>query len=175
MPLLTNSADDFITLGCGVVGLAILAVFRHELFAMRAQSALLLPGVVAAGLMLGSDAYGHGVGKAFEFPSQVAAVGLLLLAHLSATCQGRAALPRHATRAAAHPRWPLAGRSRWQRWGSRRLRSDAASIQCAKPADGTAIACWLIGDGLPRERGRLRAVSRRLHAQSHRLLSDREC
>ena len=100
MPLLTNNVDDFITLGYGVAGLALLAVFRHELFAMRASSALLLAGVAAAGMMLGTDAYGHGVLKAFEFPSQVAAVGLLMLAHLTRYLEVRAAVPRHATQAA---------------------------------------------------------------------------
>jgi hypothetical protein len=98
MPLLTNNADDFITLGYGVVGLAVLAVFRHELFAMRASSVLLLAGVIAAGLMLGSDAYGYGILKAFEFPSQVAAVALLMLAHLTRYLEVREALPRTVTR-----------------------------------------------------------------------------
>ena len=99
IPLFTNNIDDFITLGYGVVGLAVLAVFRHELFAVRASSALLVAGVVAAAMMLGSDAYGYGVVKAFEFPSQVAAVGLLMLAHLTRYLEVRAAIPRHAARA----------------------------------------------------------------------------
>jgi hypothetical protein len=103
MPLLTNNVDDFITLGYGVAGLALLAVFRHELFAVRASSALLVAGVVAAGMMLGTDAYGHGILKAFEFPSQVAAVGLLLLAHLVRYREVRAALPRQAAEPAAAP------------------------------------------------------------------------
>ena len=98
MPLFTNNVDDFITLGYGVAGLAVLAVFRHELFAVRASSALLLAGVVAAAMMLGTDAYAPGVLKAFEFPSQVGAVGLLLLAHLTRYAEVRATLPRHAAR-----------------------------------------------------------------------------
>ena len=103
MPLLTNNVDDFITLGYGVAGLAVLAVFRHELFAVRASSALLLAGVIAAGLMLGTDAYGHGALTTFEFPSQVAAVALLMLAHLTRYLELRAALPRQAAERAAAP------------------------------------------------------------------------
>ena len=101
MPLLTNNVDDFITLGYGAAGLALLVVFRQELFAVRASSALLLAGVVAAGIMLGTDAYGHGVLKTFEFPSQVAAVALLMLAHLVRYGEVRAALPRTVKAAAA--------------------------------------------------------------------------
>ena len=97
IPLFTNNADDFITLGYGVLGLAVLAVFRHELFATRASSVLLLGGVVAAGLMLGADAYGRGVLTTFEFPSQVAAVALLMLAHLTRYLEVREALPRAVT------------------------------------------------------------------------------
>ncbi len=100
IPLFTNNADDFITLGYGVAGLAVLAVFRHELFAMRASSVLLLAGVAASVLMLGTDAYGHGVLTTLEFPSQVAAVALLMLAHLTRYIEVRAALPRHAMQAA---------------------------------------------------------------------------
>ena len=103
MPLLTNNVDDFITLGYGVAGLAVLAVFRHELFAVRASSALLVAGVLAAGIMLGTDAYGHGVLKAFEFPSQVAAVALLMAAHLVRYRELRAALPRQAAEPATAP------------------------------------------------------------------------
>ena len=97
IPLFTNNADDFITLGYGVLGLAVLAVFRHELFATRASSVLLLGGVVAAGLMLGADAYGRGFLTTFEFPSQVAAVALLMLAHLTRYLEVREALPRAVT------------------------------------------------------------------------------
>ena len=109
MPLLTNNVDDFITLGYGVVGLAVLTVFRHELFALRASSVLLAAGVVAAALMLGTDAYGHGFVKALEFPTQVAAVGLLLLAHLTRYREVQRALPRlAATPAVSSPPFELA-------------------------------------------------------------------
>ena len=100
VPLFTNNADDFITLGYAAIGLAVLAVFRHELFAMRASSALLVAGVVAAAIMVGTDAYGHGLLTTFEFPSQVAAVALLMLAHLTRYLEVRAALPRQAARGA---------------------------------------------------------------------------
>ena len=103
IPLFTNNTDDFITLGYGVIGVALLAVFRHELFAVRASSALLLAGVAAAGMMLFTDAYGHGPVAPLEFPSQVGAVGLLLLAHLVRYREVRAALPRQAAEPAPAP------------------------------------------------------------------------
>ena len=53
--------------------------------------------------MLGTDAYGHGVVAAFEFPSQVAAVLLLLVAQLTRYVEVRAALPRPAVTVAAEP------------------------------------------------------------------------
>ena len=89
----TVVAGGVITLGYGVVGLAVLAVFRHELLAMRASSVLLAAGVLAAAMMLGTDAYGQGVFKVFEFPFQVAAVALLLLAHLTRYLEVREGLP----------------------------------------------------------------------------------
>ena len=109
MPLFTNNPDDFITLGYGVIGVALLTVFRHELFAVRASSALLLAGVAAGGMMLFTDAYVHGPVALLEFPSQLGAVGLLLLAHLVRYREVRASLPRHATRAAV-PSVMAAGR-----------------------------------------------------------------
>ena len=99
LPLFTNHADDFVTLGYGAVGLAVLALFRRELFAVRASSALLVAGVLASGLMLATDAYGHGVMTTVEFPAQVMAVTLLLLAQLIRYGEVRAAtaMPRPAT------------------------------------------------------------------------------
>lgn len=82
LPLLTNNTDDFVTLGYGAGGLLMLAIFRHELLAMRASSVLLIGGVLASGLMLASDAYGVGPLTAIERPAQVLGVALLLLAHL---------------------------------------------------------------------------------------------
>ena len=108
LPLFTNHADDFITLGYGVVGLAVLALFRHELFAARASSVLLVAGVVAAALMLGTDAYGHGFVKTLEFPAQVTAVGLLMVATATRYGEVRAALPRRASEP-ARVRLPGAG------------------------------------------------------------------
>ena len=103
LPLFTNHADDFITPGYGAAGLAVLALFRHALFAVRASSALLVAGVVAAGLMLATDAYGHGVMTTLEFPAQVTAVAMLLPAQLTRYREVRAgtARPRPATEAPA--------------------------------------------------------------------------
>lgn len=82
LPLLTNNADDVITLGYGAACLIVLAMFRHELFASRASSALLAAAVLPAALMLLTDAYGHGPFKWLEEPLQTLAVAMLLLAHL---------------------------------------------------------------------------------------------
>ena len=79
-PVATNNADDIMTLMYGVIGLIVLAVFRQELFAVRASSTILIAGVLAAGVMLGTDAFGVGFIKWFEFPAQVGAVAILLLA-----------------------------------------------------------------------------------------------
>ncbi len=78
--LLTNNADDLITLSYGAAGLMVLAVFRHELFAMRASSSLLLVGVGLSGVMLATDSFARGPLTGIEFPSQVLAVAFLLLA-----------------------------------------------------------------------------------------------
>ena len=75
-----NSVDDLITIAFGLVGLGVLYVFRHELVARRHSSTLLVAAVAAAGLMLATDVYGKGWVSPLEFPAQVTAVGLLLLA-----------------------------------------------------------------------------------------------
>ena len=82
LPLLTNDVDDVITLGYGVVCIAVLALFRHELAARRASSAVLVAAIVPATLMLVTDAYGHGPLAWLERPSQTTAVGLLFMAHV---------------------------------------------------------------------------------------------
>ena len=80
IPMFTNTADDIITVFVGVTGLTVLYMFRDEVFARRASSALLVGGVAAAALMTLTDVYGHGVIRPLEFPAQVAASGLLMLA-----------------------------------------------------------------------------------------------
>ena len=94
LPGLTNNTDDIITLMYGAIGLATLAVFRSELFAVRASTAVLVIGVLAAGMMLGTDAFGRGFLKTLEFPFQVTAVGLLLLSMGVRYIEIRSALPR---------------------------------------------------------------------------------
>ncbi len=95
----TNNADDIMTLMYGVAGLIVLAVFRHELFEARTSSALLIAGVLAAGLMLGTDAFAVGFIKVLEFPAQVGAVALLLLASTVRYVEVHAARPRALERA----------------------------------------------------------------------------
>ena len=75
IPIMTNNVDDFVTLGYGLGGLVLLYLFRHEVFAPRASSALF---IAASAVMLGTDAFGVGPLAWFEFPSQVAAVALFL-------------------------------------------------------------------------------------------------
>lgn len=95
IPAVTNNSDDLITLMYGAIGLAVLAVFRAELFEVRASAVLLLAGVLAAGMMLGTDAFGRGFVATLEFPSQVTAVGILLLSMGVRFSEVRSALPRH--------------------------------------------------------------------------------
>jgi hypothetical protein len=83
VPLFTNTADDVITLAMGATGLITVWVFRAELLALRPSSALLCAGVAAAGLMTFTDVYGHGVVRPLEFPAQMSACGLLLLANIA--------------------------------------------------------------------------------------------
>ena len=78
IPIMTNDVDDFVTLGYGLGGLVLLYLFRHEVFAPRASSALFIAAVAASAVMLGMDAFGVGPLAWFEFPSQVAAVALFL-------------------------------------------------------------------------------------------------
>lgn len=87
---LTNNFDDLITLTYGLIGLAMLHVFRHEVMQLRASSALYLAGVIAAALMLMTDSYGRGVVAIVEFPSQFLAVGLLFIAHAQRFIEVRA-------------------------------------------------------------------------------------
>jgi hypothetical protein len=82
IPIVTNNVDDFVTLGYGLGGLVLLVAFRHEVFALRASSALFIGAVAASAVMLGTDAFGVGPLQWFEFPSQVAAVALFLVTML---------------------------------------------------------------------------------------------
>ena len=78
IPIVTNNIDDFVTLGYGLGGLVLLYLFRHEVFALRASLALFIAAVAASAVMLGTDAFGFGPLRWFEFPSQVTAVALFL-------------------------------------------------------------------------------------------------
>ncbi len=82
LPLFTNNVDDIITLGFGIAGLSLLYMFKQELFERRHSSVLLLAGIAAAGLMVAVDLYGMGGVRGLEFPAQLSAVGLLLLAYV---------------------------------------------------------------------------------------------
>ena len=81
LPLMTNSTDDLIVMSYALVGLVALYLFRHEVTARRNSSTLLILGVIAAVVMVGTDAYAHArIIKALELPAQAFAGGLLMLA-----------------------------------------------------------------------------------------------
>jgi hypothetical protein len=80
IPMFTNTADDIVTVFVGVTGLTVLYLFRDEVFARRASSALLIAGVTAAAVMTLVDVWGHGAIRPLEFPAQVSASGFLMLA-----------------------------------------------------------------------------------------------
>jgi ABC-type Fe3+-siderophore transport system permease subunit len=77
----------------GLTGLAVVYLFRHELVARRPSSTLLVAGIAAAALMVGTDVYARGWMQPVEFPAQVSAVGLLLLAYVTRYREVRASLP----------------------------------------------------------------------------------
>lgn len=87
LPLHTDTADDFLVLAYGLLGLALLYVFRREVFERRNSSTLLMAGALAAVAMVTLDAYARPLGplalRALEYPAQAFAVGLLLLAYLA--------------------------------------------------------------------------------------------
>jgi hypothetical protein len=130
--LLTNNVDDLITLSYGLAGLACVALFREELLARRASSALYLSAVLAAAAMLLVDAFVRGDARALEFPLQVGAVALLLAAHVARYGEVRR-MPHTAPRADA--RAVRAGRAR------RKTRHDSeVAPSSSRPPGGLANA-----------------------------------
>jgi hypothetical protein len=93
LPLYTNTADDFITLSVGLTGLSILWFFRGEVYAPRASTTLLIGAAGMAATMVIADVWGHTAIRAAEFPAQVGAVGLLMLAHVVRWQEVRDAVP----------------------------------------------------------------------------------
>ena len=158
LPLLTNNADDAITLGYGVACLVVLAAFRQELFARRASSALPAAAVLPAALMLLADAYARGPLAWLEEPFQTTGVALLLLAHLVREEEVRRPPPRHrrpASRALAAPhgrpparavaaRRPRVGGRRRGRVHRRRARARRPRRPRAPVSNRSCSgACWL--------------------------------
>lgn len=81
LPFAVNNPDDILVLGYAVVALAVLFVFRMEVIANRPSATLLQFAAVAAIVMVLADAFAHSLAlKAFEFPAQTVATGLLMLA-----------------------------------------------------------------------------------------------
>jgi hypothetical protein len=102
LPVAVNMPDDLLVLAYGVIGLSVLFVFRMELFEDRASATLLQLAALASLVMVVTDAFATTrVLKALEFPSQMLANGLLLLAfsvrYLEVT-RGRATVADQADR-----------------------------------------------------------------------------
>jgi hypothetical protein len=81
LPIVVNMPDDVLVLGYAVAGMAVLFVFRMELFEDRPSATLLQLAAVAALIMVVSDAFAtRRALEALEFPAQTFSNGLLLLA-----------------------------------------------------------------------------------------------
>jgi hypothetical protein len=83
LPFAVNMPDDLLVLGYAVVGVAVLYVFRMEVFADRPSATLLQFAAAAAIVMVLADIFAHAtVLRALEYPSQTLANGLLALAFI---------------------------------------------------------------------------------------------
>jgi hypothetical protein len=81
MPM-AGALDDAMILAFVITALSVLLVFKDELLAGRASSAVLLTGITVTGMAIGFDALGAGAWIALELPVQIVAAGLLMLAAL---------------------------------------------------------------------------------------------
>jgi hypothetical protein len=94
LPLATNMPDDLLVLSYAFLGLALLFVFRMELFEDRASATLLQAAGLASLVMVTTDAFTTArFLLALEYPAQTLASSLLLLAfvvrYLEVTSGGR--------------------------------------------------------------------------------------
>ena len=81
LPLAVNMPDDLLVLAYAFIGVAVLFVFRMELFEDRASATLLQLAALASIIMVTTDAFATTRAlQAIEFPSQTLANGLLMLA-----------------------------------------------------------------------------------------------
>lgn len=81
VPVITNVSSDMLVLGYALAGLTIIVMFRMEVFSGRPSATLLQLAAVASVVMVLSDAFGTtDVVKALEFPAQMFACSLLMLA-----------------------------------------------------------------------------------------------
>jgi hypothetical protein len=96
LPIPLNMPDDLLILGYGVVGVAVLYVFRMEVFANRPSATLLQLAAVAAIVMVVTDVFATSITlQAIEYPAQTLANALLALAfivRLREVTAGRGAL-----------------------------------------------------------------------------------
>ena len=131
IPIMTNNVDDFVTLGYGLGGLVLLYLFRHEVFAPRASSALF----IAEHRRLRGDARHGRVRRRSTRLVRVPLAG-----------RGRRAVPRH--HAGAPPRARRAGRGAGAgavRRGRRGRRLRRGALPRAGRLDRGAQACAATG------------------------------
>ena len=81
LPVAVNMPDDILVLGYAVIGVAVLYVFRMEVFSDRPSATLLQVAAVAAVVMVLSDVFARSLAlMALEYPAQTLANGFLALA-----------------------------------------------------------------------------------------------
>jgi hypothetical protein len=98
-----NSIDDVVVLCYASAGVAMLILFRREVFERRESSVLLAIGAGFAALMVAVDVYAHAHAlKALEFPAQTLAAGFLMLACLVRALELRRELPSRAGEVELH-------------------------------------------------------------------------
>jgi hypothetical protein len=83
LPVRVNMPDDLLVLAYAIVGLAVLYVFRMEVFADRPSATLLQLAAGAAIVMVFTDIFATSLTlRAIEYPAQTLANGLLALAFI---------------------------------------------------------------------------------------------
>jgi hypothetical protein len=81
VPDFITMPDDILVIGYAIGGVAVLVIFRHEVFRARNSTALLIPAAAASLVMVVTDVLAQTrTGEALEFPAQTLAVACLTLA-----------------------------------------------------------------------------------------------
>jgi hypothetical protein len=81
VPDFITMPDDILVIGYAIGGVAVLVIFRHEVFRARNSTALLIPAAAASLVMVATDVLAQTRPlEALEFPAQTIAVACLTLA-----------------------------------------------------------------------------------------------